>query len=211
MQIRFGTCTLDIGGRRLFRDGQEVHLTPKAFDLLALLVENRHRALSKAELKERIWPDTFVTEDGLSRLVNEIRTAMGDDARHPRWVRTVHGFGYGLAESEQPIEIRDTITPYVLRWASREFLLAAGENVIGRDPAAEVSIDAPIVSRRHARIVVSGGGALLEDHGSKNGTFVGEQRVAAPLPLHDGDQIRIGDHTLEFRETAINPTLTQQQ
>ena len=210
MQIRFGTCTLDLGGRRLFRDDQEVHLTPKAFDLLALLVESRHRALSKAELKERIWPDTFVTEDGLSRLVNEIRTAMGDDARNPRWVRTVHGFGYALAETEQPIEVRDSVTPYVLRWASREFLLASGENVIGRDPAAEVSIDAPIISRRHARIVVSTSGVLLEDLGSKNGTFVGDRRVAAPLPLHDGDQIRIGDHTLEFRETSAMPTLTQQ-
>src|SRR3982751_3848655 len=126
MQIRFGTRTLDIAGRRLFRENQEVHLTPKAFDLLALLVENRHRALSKAELKERIWPNTFVTEDGLSRLVNEIRTAIGDDARHPRWIRTVHGFGYALADTEDPIEVRDVITPYVLRWASREFVLSEG-------------------------------------------------------------------------------------
>jgi DNA-binding winged helix-turn-helix (wHTH) protein len=209
MQIRFGTSTLDIAGRRLFRDGQEVHLTPKAFELLAVLVENKHRALSKAELKERIWPGTFVTEDGLSRLVNEIRTAIADDARHPRWVRTVHGFGYAMAETDQPIEVRDAVTPFVLRWASREFVLCEGENVIGRDPAVSVSIDAPIISRRHARIMVSSRGALLEDLGSKNGTFVGDQRVDAPLALHDGDQIRVGDHTLEFRETSIVPTLTQ--
>jgi DNA-binding winged helix-turn-helix (wHTH) protein len=209
MQIRFGVCRLDTDGRRLYRDRDQVHLTPKAFDLLVLLIENRHKALSKAELKEKIWPGIFVSEDGLSRLVNEIRTAIGDDARHPRWIRTVHGFGYAFAESES-IPKPDIITPFLLRWASREFLLSEGENVIGRDPAADVTIDAPIVSRRHARIVIADGHARVEDLGSKNGTFVADQRVAEAVTLRDGDQIRVGDHTLVFHESSMLPTLTQE-
>jgi DNA-binding winged helix-turn-helix (wHTH) protein len=209
MQIRFGVCRLDTDGRHLYRDRDRVHLTPKAFDLLALLIENRHKVLSKAELKEKIWPGIFVSEDGLSRLVNEIRTAIGDDARRPRWIRTVHGFGYAFAESETTPK-RDVIRPFLLRWASREFLLSEGENVIGRDPTADVTIDAPIVSRRHARIVIADGHARVEDLGSKNGTFVADQRVAAAVTLRDGDQIRIGDHTLVFHESSMLPTLTQE-
>ena len=211
MQIRFGVCRLDTDGRRLYRDRDQVHLTPKAFDLLALLIENRHKALSKAELKEKIWPGIFVTEDGLSRLVNEIRTAIGDDARRPKWIRTVHGFGYAFAETDDGAPKHDIMRPYVLRWASREFFLAEGENIIGRDPMADVTIDAPIVSRRHARIVIVNGLARVEDLGSKNGTFVADQRVAEPVTLHDGDQIRVGDHTLVFHESSMMPTLTQEQ
>jgi hypothetical protein len=210
MQIRFGACRLDTDGRRLYRDRDQVHLTPKAFDLLALLIENRHKVLSKAELKEKIWPGIFVSEDGLSRLVNEIRTAIGDDARRPRWIRTVHGFGYAFAEGDDTTPKPGVVRPFLLRWASREFLLSEGENVIGRDPAADVTIDAPIVSRRHARIVIADGHARVEDLGSKNGTFVADQRVDAAVTLRDGDQIRVGDHTLVFHESSMLPTLTQE-
>ena len=209
MQIRFGVCRLDTDGRRLYRDHDQVHLTPKAFDLLALLIENRHKVLSKAELKEKIWPGIFVSEDGLSRLVNEIRTAIGDDARRPRWIRTVHGFGYAFAEGDTTPK-PDVVRPFLLRWASREFLLSEGENVIGRDPTADVTIDAPVVSRRHARIVIVDGHARVEDLGSKNGTFVADQRVGTAVTLRDGDQIRVGDHTLVFHESSMLPTLTHE-
>ena len=204
--IRFGACRLDLGGRRLYRDEQEVHITPKAFDLLRVLVENRERALAKSELSERIWPDTYVTEDGLARLINEIRNAIGDEARQPRWIRTVHGYGYsfqGQVETAGSAAAR-----FTLRWASREFPLRDGENVIGRDPGATVNIDAPIISRRHARIVVTNGVASIEDLGSKNGTFVADERVSAPLPLHDGDEIRVGDFSLVFHAVTTHPTVT---
>jgi DNA-binding winged helix-turn-helix (wHTH) protein len=207
--VRFGTCRIDLDGRRLYRDGTEVHVTPKAFDLLRLLIEHRHRAVSKTELSEQIWPGTYVTEDGLARLVNEIRTAIGDDARKPRWIRTVHAFGYAF-ESSADVQAGDEATgQYAVRWASREFPLHEGENVIGRDPGATIAIDAPIVSRRHARIVVTVGGAMLEDLGSKNGTFVAGTRVMAPTLLRDGDQIRVGDFELSFREARPLPTMTQ--
>jgi DNA-binding winged helix-turn-helix (wHTH) protein len=207
--VRFGSCTIDLEGRRLYRDGQEVHITPKAFDLLKLLVEHRQRALSKAELSDHIWPGTYVTEDGLARLVNEIRSAIGDDARRPRWIRTVHAFGYAF-ESTAAVQVdEDAAGHYAVRWASRDFPLQDGENVIGRDPGLAISIDAPIISRRHARIVVNGAGAVVEDLGSKNGTYVAGERITGPTPLRDGDQIQIGDFHLQFHEAKPLPTQTQ--
>ena len=207
MEIRFGACSLDTDGRRLFRDGREVHLTPKAFDLLSLLIENRHRAVAKTELLERIWPGTFITEDGLARLVNEIRNAIGDTERPARWVRTVHRFGYAFAGPED--HERDAPPPaHVLTWASREFPLLPGENVVGRDPGAAVAIDAPIVSRRHARITVSSAAVTIEDLGSKNGTFVRGARITAPVPLQDGDEVRVGDFSLVLRRAGSTPTQT---
>ncbi len=207
--VRFGSSRIDVDGRRLYRNGHEVHITPKAFDLLLLLVDNRHRALSKRELLERVWPGTFVTDDGLPRLINEIRTAIGDDARQPRWIRTIHGYGYAFADSADVAAAGDPESQFVLRWASREFPLRDGENVIGRDRNLAVTIDAPIVSRRHARIVINEGAALLEDLGSKNGTFVADERITQPMPLQDGDQIRVGDFSLVFTAASLHPTQTQ--
>jgi DNA-binding winged helix-turn-helix (wHTH) protein len=104
MLCRFGDFTIDIDTRRLRRLGQDVHLTPKAFDLLNLLIDNRDRAVSKAELQQKIWPSTFVEETNLASLIAEIRRALsGSD-----WIRTVYGFGYqfvGTASREaQPFE-----------------------------------------------------------------------------------------------------------
>ena len=82
MRIRFGPFTLDLDTRQLTRDSREIHLAPKAFELLATLVLDRPKVLSKAVLQERLWPETFVAEANLSNLVAEIREALGD--RRPR-------------------------------------------------------------------------------------------------------------------------------
>src|SRR5262245_40061063 len=96
MTITFGDCRLDLGARRLFRGALEVHLSPKAFDLLKALVENRPRALSKTELLKCVWPGTFVSDASLARAVSEIREGVCDSAHDPRVVRTVHGYGYAF-------------------------------------------------------------------------------------------------------------------
>ena len=72
-------------------------MSPKAYELLKLLLEQRPKALSKAELHERLWPGTFVSEVNLAALVNEVRAALGERGRHGRFIRTVHGFGYAFA------------------------------------------------------------------------------------------------------------------
>src|SRR5512143_1194121 len=86
MTFRFGEWALDRGRRELLRGQEPVPLTPKAFALLALLLENRPRVVTKPEIHDRLWPSTFVSEVNLARLVFEIRDALSDDARKPRWI-----------------------------------------------------------------------------------------------------------------------------
>jgi pSer/pThr/pTyr-binding forkhead associated (FHA) protein len=83
-------------------------------------------------------------------------------------------------------------------WERKTLPLDEGENVLGRDEDVSVRIDAPSVSRRHARIVLNGSEAILEDLGSKNGTFLREEKLASPAPLHDGDAFRVGRILLRF-------------
>jgi non-specific serine/threonine protein kinase len=94
----FGDFVLDLDARELVRAGTPVSLSPKAFQLLGLLVQRHPRALSKTELQDLLWPGTFVVEKNLTNLVSEIREALGDDAATPRFIRTVHRFGYAFRE-----------------------------------------------------------------------------------------------------------------
>ena len=199
VRIRFGDCCLDTDTRQLHRGGREVHLSPKAFELLTVLVEARPRALSKTELLDRIWEGVFVSDASLARVVNEVRQGIGDAARTPLLLRTVHAFGYAFSG--------DAVTdpePAVRRSAcwlvgdERRFPLAEGEQTIGRDADNGVCLESPRVSRRHARVVVRGARATLEDLGSKNGTFIGADRLDGPRELTPGDTIRIGPFLLVF-------------
>src|SRR5215471_2007346 len=98
MRIQFGEHTFDGVRREVRRGAEEIHLSPKGFELLRLLIDARPRALSKDELIDRLWPDAFVSEASLAGLVTEIRRAVREDAREPRHVRTVHGFGYAFSD-----------------------------------------------------------------------------------------------------------------
>ena len=200
MRIRFGECTFDLERREVRRGAEAVHLSPRAFDLLRLLVAQRPRAVSKGELLHVLWPDAFVTEANLAGLVSEIRREICEDAREPRYLRTVHGFGYAF--SDGTVGAADEDAAFRLVWGAREVALAEGENLLGRDPAAAVSIDDATVSRHHARIVVDAGRARLEDLGSKNGTWLRGRRIASSEPLADGDAIRVGSADLTFRSFA---------
>lgn len=219
MKYQFGNFTVDSRTRRLLRvpattnrggtahpggvEVTEVHLSPKAFDLLLLLVENRSRAVSKAELHEKLWPSTFVQETNIAGLVAEIRRALDDAAEQPRCLRTVHRFGYwfiaDVRETGDLVSATKTNLKYWLIWEKRQISLNDGENLVGRAPDASVWIDAPGVSRHHARIVLHSTGATVEDLGSKNGTFVGGRRITSLEPLSDGDHIRVGSVVITFR------------
>ena len=96
MTLRFGPFVLDLDTRQLTRGGGDIHLSPKAFELLETLILDRPKVLSKDVLQQRLWPETFVAEANLSNLVAEIREALGDRARSPLFVRTAHGFGYAF-------------------------------------------------------------------------------------------------------------------
>ena len=94
--------------------------------------------------------------------------------------------------------------------SGRLYPLAEGENVLGREGDATLWFDSTSVSRRHARIVVTDGKALLEDLASKNGTFLGDVRVSAPVPLEDGAEIRLGSLLVTFRWTFTQPSTETQ-
>ena len=93
MSFSFGDFELDQERRQLLRSGEPVPLEPKAYELLGLLLERRPRALPKAQIRDVVWPQTFVSESTLAVAVNGIREALGDDARHPRFIRTVGPVG----------------------------------------------------------------------------------------------------------------------
>jgi DNA-binding winged helix-turn-helix (wHTH) protein len=206
VKICFGAFTLDLDTRQLTQAGREIHLEPKAFELLATLARDRPKALSKAELLQRLWRDTVVEEANLSNLVAGIRAALGDDARAPVYVRTMHGFGYAFCGDATTLPARrETAADRPacwLEWESQRFPLSIGEHVIGRDLDVDIRLEGSTVSRRHARLVVTPEGTVLEDFGSKNGTFRGSDRVSAPIPLADGDAIHIGSLLVTFHVRA---------
>jgi TolB-like protein len=120
MALLFGDCTFDSDARTLHRGGESVRLSGKAFQLLELLLAARPNPLAKEELFERLWPDTFVSEANLASLVKEIRAAIGDDARSPRYVRTAHRFGYAFSGAVTETSARTTIDSIaVLPFANR--------------------------------------------------------------------------------------------
>jgi DNA-binding winged helix-turn-helix (wHTH) protein len=199
----FGDFVLDDEARRLTRDGEPVMLTPKAFELLAYLVERHPKAVTKAQIHDRIWPVTFVAEVNLHALINEVRRALGDDARTPRFVRTVRGFGYAFDDTVRRLPADEPrgagSAKHRLVWQKREFPLEPGDNVVGRTHEAQVWIDHASVSRRHAVVHVCDDGVFLADCGSKNGSYVDGRRINQPTPLRDGMEIRLGKTLLVFR------------
>ena len=206
MVIRFRDCVLDRNARALVRSGRTVHLTPKAFDVLALLLSERPRALKKAEILDRVWPGTFVTDASLTRTIHEIRDAIGDEGSTT--IRTVHGHGYAFAADavEEAANSEASATAFAHRRVFGWLLLGVhaaplleGIATIGRDPTATVPLQSPQSSWHHARLEVSADQVRLEDLGSKNGTLVRGERVTGPIDLQDGDDIIIGTTRLVFR------------
>ncbi|PYQ42552.1 MAG: hypothetical protein DMF77_12555 [Acidobacteria bacterium] len=211
--VRFGEFVFDSGSRELRGRGGPCRLSPKAFECLTALLERRPQAVTRAQLQDRLWPKTFVADTSLRRVITEIRAALGDDERRPRFIRTVRGFGYafcGAAEEDEARRAAEGTAACRLEWGKREIPLREGENVLGRTDDAVAWIDSPRVSRRHARIVVSDGKATIEDLGSKNGTSVSGRRIDGPTLLEGGDQIELGPVLMTFRAFhATGATETQ--
>jgi hypothetical protein len=194
--------TLDAATRQVARGGTALHLTPKAFDLLVILASEAPRVVPKAELHERLWPRTFVSDAALVSLVKELRRTLEDRDPTTPIVRTAHGVGYAL--STAVVRGDSHVAPDVWHWLEfdgRNIRLVAGENVIGRDPSCRVWLDVASVSRRHARVIVEADGARLEDLGSKNRTLLGSAPLTDRVRLDDGDQIQVGPIRLVYRRS----------
>jgi DNA-binding winged helix-turn-helix (wHTH) protein len=216
VSVRFGRFVFDEARRELTSDGRRVPLSPKAFELLAVLLRERPRALSKADLRDRLWPETFVGETSLPRVVGEVRRALDDRPGEGRLVRTAQRFGYSfvgeVVENERSARPDAAAggpeTGCAILWGERLFPLVLGENLVGRDPGCTLTIPSDLVSRRHARIIVTGERATVMDLGSKNGTLLGGRRLERESKLADGDEIRIGPALLVFCASGAGSTRT---
>jgi len=207
MQLRFGEFAFDSEARRLSRGDRPVHLEPKAYELLELLLERRPAAVAKASIRDRLWPRTFVSESSLTTLVAQLRRSLG---RHDRAIRTVRGFGYAFDGEATAVDAAGLASPApsattvvgtgpCVVFQEQIHALIEGANLLGRDPTARVIVDGPGVSRRHAQIVVSGALVAIEDLGSKNGTFVRDRRIDRRTPLADRDRLRLGRTVILYR------------
>jgi DNA-binding winged helix-turn-helix (wHTH) protein len=203
LHVRFGAFTFDEAARELRRLEQRVHLSPKAVDLLAVLLRNRPSAVSKADLHGELCPDSFVSDGSLAVLILEIRRALGDSPHPNGSVRTVNRFGYAFAGAAVDVAAErspgNSAAICSLKWDRESTRLKTGENLLGRDSDADVCIDAVGVSRRHALLVVGGEAVTLQDLSSKNGTFVNGTRVTSPIVLPDRAEIRLGGLCIQFR------------
>jgi pSer/pThr/pTyr-binding forkhead associated (FHA) protein len=157
-----------------------------------------------------LWPDTYVLEANVPNLVAEIRTALGDSARTPRYVRTAPGTGYAFDEIavEYPVVLNAVVqgrTVCKLVGKEQSFRLAEGVHLIGRGEQCDLMVPDSTVSRRHAKVTVCGTTVVIEDLGSRNGTFVRGLRLSTPVRLADGDDLCIGAVALSFR--VLDPNL----
>src|SRR4051812_24232005 len=142
----------------------------------------------------------------------ELRDAIGDKARTPRLLRTVHGYGYsfiGEVKGARPPRRPDVSRSYRVVVGDRELALESGEHIVGRSPDAAIFVDDSGVSRQHACITIDANGATLADLGSKNGTTLDGNTLTAPAALDDGALIVVGATVLKFRAfTAMSSTET---
>jgi DNA-binding winged helix-turn-helix (wHTH) protein len=212
VRLLFSAFDFDGSRRILLRHGRAIPLSAKAFDLLRILLDRRPEAVSKTDLLAHLWPGTFVSEASLYNLVAEVRAALDDAPRDARFIRTVPRYGYafhGDASSPSGTETGRAGTSAAgprLVSKSHDWILSEGSNLVGRDPDCAVRLDSPSVSRHHARIIVAGRETTVEDLRSKNGTYVNDRPVTAPVVLDDGARIRVGSMRMTYRILSGLPT-----
>jgi len=201
---------------RISRDGQIVRLRPRAMDVLICLALEAGKLASKQKIIDDVWCTEFVSEHALTQVIAELRSALGDDARSPIYIENIPRRGYRLVATVTPVaasvpSARDASLPFKLQSEDGEFPLIQGPNIIGRTVETDIRIDRTEVSRCHARIMVQGTTATIEDLGSKNGTYVNGERLDGPALLTNGDEIWIGRSVARLRFLVEGePTQTEQ-
>jgi DNA-binding winged helix-turn-helix (wHTH) protein len=216
--FRFGEFELDLAAYALRRDGERIKLERIPMEALILLVERPGVLVGRSQIQAALWgADVFVEHDSaINTAVRKVRHALDDHAEESRFIETVVGKGYRFiapverVRPDSPVRRNNIETPapssdgrrafprYCVTRGRQEFILDAGENLVGRDTDARVFVDHPSVSRRHARIAIGPRTAMLEDLKSRNGTFVDGRRVDGPAEIRHGAIIGLGPITLTF-------------
>jgi DNA-binding winged helix-turn-helix (wHTH) protein len=214
-RLRFGEFELDVAAYALRGRDEEIRLERLPMELLLLLLDARGALVDRARIQAALWPSgVFVDHQAaINTAVRKLRRALGDDPERPRFIETVVGKGYRFAApvrdvSPGPAAGRQgwraaspesrRFPKYSIKRGPQEFALDEGDNLIGRDPDAEVYIDHPSVSRRHALISIGERGATIEDLRSRNGTFVNGLRIDARTNLEQGAVVGAGPIVMTF-------------
>ena len=210
--VRFGIFEVDLTTGELRRKGLRVRLQEQPFQVLRMLLERPGELVRREDLRQRLWPEVLSAdfEQGLNKAVHKVRLALGDSADNPRFVETLarRGYRFIAAVEGNPLPPPDAFS---VNWEGRAIPLSEGCNTIGREHDSTICIHLASVSRRHARIHISGETAVLEDLGSKNGTLLKGQRIRSLSPLADGDEIGVGSARLVFHAgSSRSATLTAQ-
>jgi DNA-binding winged helix-turn-helix (wHTH) protein len=200
VRFHFGPFTLDLDSRQLTNAGEEIHLEPKAFELLSALVLERPKALSKADLQERLWPGTFVAEANLSNLVAEIRAALGDPARAPKFVRTAHGFGYAFCGEAVPL--LDPDAPPVREASDSSDAIRGAAHAVS-PPTRESRVPWLVAGVLAVGLIATTVIALRTDGGRTSGTSPAQFAIAPPEHASFGGPSRGGSGTAT--QLAVSP------
>jgi hypothetical protein len=146
-----------------------------------------------------------VSESSLPGLVGDLREALGDDPKEPRFIRTILRFGYAFCGD---VVVGGSAEPQAPRWraewAASVVTLPEGEHLIGRGEDCLIRSESTKVSRHHARIRVTPETLVVEDLDSRNGTWVHGHRIEGSFKLASGDAVRVGPEVIRFVTTAAN-------
>ena len=216
-----------------------VHLEPKAMKVLLCLADRAGEVVTRQALVDNVWATEFISDSTLTHTVADLRRALADDARAPRFIETIPKRGYRLvaemvadslpnAAADGRRRVRVPLAVIIgerVRVSNREasilsdhFLFLGDQEIpltdrtifFGRGEEADIQILVPEVSRCHARIEIESVAVMIEDLGSKNGTLVNNEPIDRRFELASGDAISIGPTTLVFRSLVNDPTRTQQ-
>jgi DNA-binding winged helix-turn-helix (wHTH) protein len=224
-RVRFGVFEVDLRTGELRKRGAKVALQEQPFQVLALLLARAGDLVTREELRQRLWADSvFVDFDlGLNKAVAKLRTALGDSAESPRFIETLERRGYrfiadvvevGHLDGQVPLPAHAALpvrAPRVIRLVGdgRVLPLAEGVHLLGRDPVAAVCIDSAVVSRRHASITVARDSLSIEDHTSRNGTFLNGRRIESQSAIVHGDEVRIGPARFVVSASPLESTVLE--
>ena len=203
---------------RISRGDERRTIRPRVTELLVALSHRSGELAATQYLVDAVWGTEFVTVNALTQLVAELRRALDDDPKNPRYVETIPRRGYRLiAPFTPPGRSNRPDHPGELHFVlvdedGAEVVLDPGESIIGRSPDATIRVDVPEISRHHVRIVVGGPTATIEDLGSKNGTYLRGRRIEGTVEIGNADEIQIGADLARFRVRVIDDrTKTESQ
>ena len=171
-RVRFGPFVLDRRSQRLLRDGSPVEITQRALAVLDALVSQPGEVVSREDLVARVWPRTVVTDAAVAKRVQEVRGALGDDHRAPRFIETIPRRGFRFVGSLAPES--DGAPPFVGREASLQALEQAWRAACAGVRTTvfvtgEPGIGKTALVRRFLASLPDGGAWLLEGHSSPHG------------------------------------------